>query len=91
MLNIETLLIEKFLGFYNENPADIKNYIYISWSLWAYLVHKQQEVISKNSSLPFYSQLHKDIKAVTLNYTYFLENQLTGNNVYTFMVGWQNM
>ena len=53
LLNIETLLIEKFLGFYNENPADIKNYIYISWSLWAYLVHKQQEVISKNPSLPF--------------------------------------
>lgn len=87
LLNIETLLIEKFLGFYNENPADIKNYIYISWSLWAYLVHKQQEVISKNSSLPFYSQLHKDIKAVTLNYTYFLENQLTGNNVIYFHGG----
>ena len=87
LLNIETLLIEKFLGFYNENPADIKNYIYISWALWAYLVHKQQEVISKNSALPFYGQLGKNIRAVTLNYTYFLENQLTGNNVIYFHGG----
>jgi hypothetical protein len=37
MLNIETLLIEKFLGFYNDKPADIKNYLYIAWALWAYL------------------------------------------------------
>ena len=35
MLNIETLLIEKFLGFYDDKPLDIKNYIYIAWALWA--------------------------------------------------------
>src|SRR5690606_35043879 len=49
MLNIETLLIEKFLGFYNEKPSDIKNYIYISWALWAYLVDRQKSVIAMHS------------------------------------------
>lgn len=33
MLNIEQLLIEKFLGFYNNKNSEIKNYIYISWCL----------------------------------------------------------
>ncbi|WP_096700914.1 hypothetical protein [Magnetospirillum sp. 15-1] len=52
MLNIETLLIEKFLGFYNDKPADIKNYIYIAWSLWAFLVHKQRQVLAHHGARP---------------------------------------
>lgn len=78
MLNIETLLIEKFLGFYNEKLPDIKNYIYISWALWAYLVAKQQEVIAAHNSsvLPFYGALPQGLRAITLNYTAFLQNQL---------------
>ena len=78
MLNIETLLIEKFLGFYNEKLSDIKNYIYISWALWAYLVSKQKEVIEAHASipLPFYGFLPTDLKAITLNYTAFLQNRL---------------
>ncbi len=78
MLNIETLLIEKFLGFYNDKPADIKNYIYISWALWAYLVAKQQEVIAAHDSgiLPFYGLLPQGLRSITLNYTAFLKNQL---------------
>lgn len=86
MLNIEVLLIEKFLGFYSEKVADIKNYIYISWVLWAYLVYKQKEVMDKytNDDMPFYSKLPKDLKAITLNYTSFLENQLGKDNVIYF-------
>lgn len=78
MLNIETLLIEKFLGFYNDKPADIKNYLYIAWSLWAYLVAKQNEVLSTHGSkaLPFYSAVPKGIRAITLNYTAFLQQHL---------------
>ena len=78
MLNIETLLIEKFLGFYNEKPADIKNYIYISWALWAYLVAKQKEVIMAHTEgmLPFYGLLPEGLRAITLNYTAFLQNHL---------------
>jgi hypothetical protein len=84
MLNIETLLIEKFLGFYNEKPSDIKNYLYISWSLWAYLVAKQKEVFSvyEGKKLPFYGTLPNDIRAITLNYTAFLQQQLGETTVY---------
>lgn len=78
MLNIETLLIEKFLGFYNEKLPDIKNYIYISWALWAYLVAKQKEVIAAHAEgvLPFYGSLPDGVRAITLNYTAFLQNRL---------------
>ena len=78
LLNIETLLIEKFLGFYNDKPADIKNYLYIAWALWAYLVAKQREVLDahKSTPLPFYSDMPEDLRAITLNYTAFLEQSL---------------
>jgi hypothetical protein len=78
MLNIETLLIEKFLGFYNDKPADIKNYIYIAWALWAYLVAKQKEVLDAHGdkTLPFYGGIPGDVRAITLNYTAFLEQSL---------------
>ena len=78
MLNIETLLIEKFLGFYNDKPADIKNYLYIAWALWAYLVAKQKEVLESHAArpLPFYGNVPDDLRAITLNYTAFLEQSL---------------
>jgi hypothetical protein len=85
LLNIETLLIEKFLGFYNEKPSDIKNYLYISWALWAFLVDRQKEVISTyaKNPLPFYGGIPAGIRAITLNYTSFLQQQLgTTNTIY---------
>lgn len=74
LLNIEQLLIQKFLGFYNQNLSDVKSYIYISWCLWAFLVWRQNKVKSEldGADVPFYSALPKDIKAITLNYTTFL-------------------
>lgn len=78
MLNVETLLIEKFLGFYNDKPADIKNYLYISWALWAFLVAKQNEVLAEHQTkvMPFYGNLPKKVRAITLNYTAFLQHHL---------------
>lgn len=78
MLNIEALLIEKFLGFYNDKPSDIKNYLYISWALWAYLVAKQNEVLAAHEAkiLPFYGSLPEKVRAITLNYTAFLQHRL---------------
>lgn len=89
MLNIETLLVEKFLGFYNEKPSDIKNYIYISWALWAYLVAKQKEVMStvEDANMPFYGKLPNNVRALTLNYTAFLQNQLGADQVIYFHGG----
>jgi len=78
MLDVEKLLIDKFLGFYNNKSSEIKNYIYISWCLWAFLVHRQQKVLEAQASnvLPFYGNIPRDIQALTLNYTSFLENEL---------------
>lgn len=89
MLNIETLLVEKFLGFYNEKSSDIKNYIYISWALWAYLVAKQKEVLvaHNNVELPFYGKLPSTVRALTLNYTAFLQSQLGDEQVIYFHGG----
>ena len=93
MLNIENLLIEKFLGFYNHRQSDIKNYIYISWMMWAYLVHTEKKVKARleeeNRQVPFYSSIPQniDIKAITLNYTSFIEDQLTKENVIYFHGG----
>lgn len=89
MLNIEVLLVEKFLGFYNDHLADIKNYIYIAWLLWAFLVEKQKQIILKYpaGNIPFYSKVPKEFKAITLNYTSFLERQLGRDNVIHFHGG----
>lgn len=89
MLNIEALLVEKFLGFYNNRPADIKNYLYISWALWAFLVEKQKAVLEahKDNELPFYGKLPSNIRALTLNYTAFLQEQLGEENVIYFHGG----
>lgn len=89
MLNIEALLVEKFLGFYNERPADIKNYLYISWALWAFLVEKQKTVLEahKDNKLPFYGKLPNNVRALTLNYTAFLQEQLGEKNVIYFHGG----
>lgn len=89
MLNIETLLVEKFLGFYNDKPADIKNYLYIAWSLWAFLVARQAEVLAAHATnaLPFYSAVPKGVRAITLNYTAFLEQQLGADRTLYFHGG----
>lgn len=89
MLNIENLLVEKFLGFYNEDVPNIKNYLYIAWVLWAYLVTKQKKVIVSHSDgqLPFYGVLPKDCHAITLNYTSFLERHLGKDKMIYFHGG----
>lgn len=89
MLNIENLLVEKFLGFYNNKPAEIKNYIYISWMMWAYLVYLEKAVYAKYSTdnIPFYCNIPKSYKAITLNYTSFIEKVLGQENVIYFHGG----
>lgn len=89
MLNIENLLVEKFLGFYNNKPAEIKNYIYISWMMWAYLVFLEKEVYTKypDNKIPFYCNIPKNYKAITLNYTSFIEKVLGQENVIYFHGG----
>lgn len=89
MLNIETLLIEKFLGFYNDKPSDIKNYLYIAWALWAFLVAKQNEVLAAHGAtpLPFYGKVPTTVRAITLNYTSFLQQHLGSDQTVYFHGG----
>ena len=89
LLNIETLLVEKFFGFYSNKLADIKNYLYISWALWAFLLEQQKRVFNAHpdGNLPFYSNLPDNIRAITLNYTSFLQKQLGNDNVIYFHGG----
>lgn len=89
MLNIEQLLIEKFLGFYNNKSSEIKNYIYISWCLWAFLVDRQKQVLTNCSAkeIPFYKGIPLGTRAITLNYTSFLESQLGKGHVVHFHGG----
>lgn len=87
LLDIERLLIEKFLGFYNNKMSDIKSYVYIAWCFWACMVSRNKQVHSEQRTLPFYSGLPKDWHAVTLNYTDFLERQLGAAQVCYFHGG----
>jgi hypothetical protein len=87
LLDIEQLLIQKFLGFYNQHIPDVKNYIYIAWCLWGYLVTKQQSVLNDTKYLPFYHDLPDDLDAITLNYTTFLEKSIPKGEVIYFHGG----
>lgn len=74
LMDFENLLLKHFIGFYNENESEIKKYLYISWTLWAFLVYKERKV---GSPIPFYSSINKADKVITFNYTSFA-NQTFG-------------
>jgi len=84
-LDIETLLVETFLGFYNEKTSDIKKYLYISWMLWAYLKTKENAVFSSiNGKIPFYSEIPAEFKVISFNYTTFLSKVMPSENFLYF-------
>lgn len=87
LLDIERLLIDKFLGFYNNKLPDIKSYVYIAWAFWAFLVNKDKSVSNTHEQLPFYSNIPNAWKGVTLNYTSFLEKTLGLDQVSYFHGG----
>ncbi len=66
LMDFENLLLRHFIGFYNENETEIKKYLYISWSLWAFLVFKERKVLKP---IPFYSSILNADKVITFNYT----------------------
>ena len=73
LMDFENLLLKHFIGFYNDSLTDIKKYLYISWTLWAYLVWKEQQVfITYNKhDVPFYSNIKNVSNVITFNYTSF--------------------
>lgn len=76
ILDIEQLLTQYFYGFYTDRTSYMRDYLYISWILWAYLVSEEQRIAreaveSMNVTKPnLYSQLQaKPCQLLTFNYT----------------------
>ncbi|MBM6662883.1 hypothetical protein [Marseilla massiliensis] len=73
LLDIGQLLAQHFYGFFTNKPSEIKTYLYIAWTLWAYIVHEEQAVAagSQSDSVPVYGQLsgREQVQVVTFNYT----------------------
>lgn len=80
ILDIEQLLSGHFYGFYTGQIGYIRDYLYISWILWAYLVHEEQvasEVPLLEGQSNLYAQLKgKECQIVTFNYTTFAHQSL---------------
>lgn len=73
MLDIEQLLSQYFYGFYTGQTNNIRDYLYISWILWAYLVSEEQRKSQEDMEVTkhtIYTQLEgKDCQVITFNYT----------------------
>lgn len=73
LLDIGQLLARYFYGFFTNRQSLVKTYLYIAWTLWAYLVHEEQAVAagSQADSVPVYGQLsgREQVQVVTFNYT----------------------
>ena len=73
LLDIEQLMAQYFYGFFTGKQGQIKTYLYIAWTLWAYLIHREQELnldVNLNSRSVYNQLLGKDdIQVVTFNYT----------------------
>lgn len=69
LLDIEQLMAQYFYGFFIDKPSLEKTYLYIAWTLWAYLVHREQNLDDKQPSI--YDQLRgkENLQVVTFNYT----------------------
>ena len=51
LLDIEQLMAQYFYGFFTNKPGWIKTYLYIAWTLWGYLVHREQELREQSLEL----------------------------------------
>lgn len=74
LLDIGQLLARHFYGFFTDKQSEIKTYLYIAWTLWAYLIHEEQRIMTEHgsdASSPIYSQLSgkEQVQVVTFNYT----------------------
>ena len=73
LLDIEQLMAQYFYGFFTGRQGLIKTYLYISWMLWAYLVHREQSLNLELNlhSQSLYGQLRgqEETQIVTFNYS----------------------
>lgn len=77
ILDIETLMLQHFVGFYAGRDASVKTYLYISWMMWALLVDEEQRVRARvgedEALLNIYNMVRAmpDTQVVSFNYTTF--------------------
>ncbi len=76
LLDIGQLLAQYFYGFFSEKPGAIKTYLYIAWTLWAYLVYEEQAItaLAAGETLPaIYRPLcgKEQVQVITFNHTSF--------------------
>lgn len=83
LMDFERLLMDSFIGFYTNTDSQMKNYMYLSWTLWAYLKHCEAAAIN-NGPLPFYSALPDDWSLLTLNYTSFARKHFDDDRLFYF-------
>lgn len=81
ILDIEQLLSRYFYGFYTSRISYVRDYLYISWILWAYLVHEEQQLVQQPSTQKHKPDLYTQLKElgsqlqestcqlITFNYT----------------------
>lgn len=82
LIDLEQLLMKYFVGFYTGKMSDIKRYLYLSWTLWAFMKHREDVAVNSGNPIPFYSSLPKDWTIVTLNYTSFARRELGSKALY---------
>ncbi|MFA5181295.1 MAG: hypothetical protein WC405_08220 [Syntrophales bacterium] len=83
LMDFERLLMDSFIGFYTNTESQMKNYMYLSWTLWAYLKHCETAAIN-NGPVPFYSVLPDDWTMITLNYTSFARKRFGDDHALYF-------
>ena len=64
ILDIEQLLSRYFYGFYTAHISYVRDYLYISWILWAYLVHEEQLLAQQPSTQDNKPDLYAQLKEV---------------------------
>lgn len=83
LMDFERLLMDSFIGFYTNTESQMKNYMYLSWTLWAYLKHCEAAAVN-NGPIPFYSALPNDWSIITLNYTSFARTHFGDDRAFYF-------
>ena len=80
ILDIEQLLSQYFYGFYTNRVSYVRDYLYISWILWCYLVSQEQQIAQQppteaqtnTPTATLYEQLQAtECPIITFNYTSF--------------------
>ena len=64
ILDIEQLLSRYFYGFYTARVGYVRDYLYISWILWAYLVHEEQQLAGQPSTQEHRAGLYAQLERI---------------------------